>query len=240
MGESFGRWTLGDDEAILPYVSSVNIACGFHAGDPATMMKTIALAQKHQVHIGAHPGFADLQGFGRREMQHTPQEVYELMVYQIGALSACAKVRGVALHHVKPHGALYNMAARDPKLAEAIADAIYAVDPQLILYGLSGSALISEGQKKGLQVYNEVFADRTYQADGSLTPRSASHAVIKDAQLAIAQVIQMVRSGRVTAIDGTTVPIQADTLCIHGDHPTAVTFAEDMAQALHNQVISIR
>lgn len=240
MGESFGAWTMGDDAAILPYVSSVNIACGFHAGDPATMMKTIQLALKYNVKIGAHPGLQDLAGFGRREMLVTVREVYELMVYQIGALAACAKVHGKALHHVKPHGALYNMAARKTELADAVAQAIHDVDPTLVLYGLSGSELINAGIKKGLQVYQEVFADRTYHEDGTLTPRSDKNALIHDAGQAIEQVLAMVKTGKVTALQGSKVDIQADTICLHGDGAEAVQFARTINQTLKDQDILVR
>ncbi|MEZ0451986.1 5-oxoprolinase subunit PxpA [Sphingobacterium thalpophilum] len=232
LGESFGSWVMGDDKAILPYVSSVNIACGFHAGDPATMMNTLALAKQHGVSVGAHPGFQDLAGFGRREMQVTAREVYNLVVYQIGALASCAHVQTLNLHHVKPHGALYNMAARRPDLAEAIAQAVYDLDPALILYGLSGSELIRAGRSKGLKVYNEVFADRTYQQDGTLTPRSQEDALIRDPEQAASQVINMVKDGKVTSLQGVTVDIQADTICLHGDNATAIQFAKTIHQRL--------
>lgn len=240
LGEGFGSWITGNDEAILPYVSSANIACGFHAGDPSIMMKTIALALKHQVAIGAHPGFADLAGFGRREIHVSPKEVYALMVYQIGAISACASVQGGVLRHVKPHGALYNMAARDAALADAIAHAVYDVDPTLILYGLSGSEFIHAGQKKGLTIYQEVFADRTYQWDGTLTPRNQENAIIADHAQAVEQVIQMVKYGKVTSLQGVDVPIQADTICLHGDNLEAVHFAKEIYQALSDHNIAIR
>lgn len=239
LGESFGSWVIGNDEAILPYVSSANIACGFHAGDPSIMMKTIALARKHQVAIGAHPGFADLAGFGRREIQVSPKEVYALMVYQIGAISTCANVQGSALHHVKPHGALYNMAAKDTALADAIAHAIYDIDPTLILYGLSGSELVHAGKKRGLTVYQEVFADRTYQLDGTLTPRKAENAIITDHRQAVEQVLQMIKYGKVISLQGAEVPIQADTVCLHGDNLEAVHLAKEIYQALRNQNIAI-
>lgn len=240
MGESFGAWKMGDDEAILPYVSAVNIACGFHAGDPATMMKTVRLALKYKVKIGAHPGLPDLVGFGRREMQLTAQEVYELVVYQVGALAACAKVQGSALHHVKPHGALYNMAAKKSELANAITAAIYDIDPGLVLYGLSGSELIKAGKTKGLKVYSEVFADRTYQQDGTLTARSDKHALIHDPKLAAEQVVGMIKTGKVTSLQGTAVDIQADTICLHGDSKEAVQFAMTINQVLKDHHILIR
>ncbi|RKO70872.1 LamB/YcsF family protein [Sphingobacterium puteale] len=240
MGESFGPWKMGDDEAVLPYVSAVNIACGFHAGDPSTMMKTIQLALKYKVKIGAHPGFQDLVGFGRREMQLTAREVYALVVYQVGALAACAKVQQTTLQHVKPHGALYNMAARKPELADAIAAAVYDIDPRLVLYGLSGSELIRAGRAKGLNVYREVFADRTYQQDGTLTPRSDKHALIHDPKQAAEQVVGMIKTGKVVSLQGTTVDIQADTICLHGDGEEAVQFARTVNQTLKDNQILIR
>ncbi|WDF69853.1 5-oxoprolinase subunit PxpA [Sphingobacterium oryzagri] len=240
LGESFGPWKMGDDAAILPYISSVNIACGFHAGDPSTMLNTIELAQKYDVHIGAHPGFYDREGFGRREIKMSPSEVYALVIYQVGALQACATAKGAVLHHVKPHGALYNMAAKEASLAAAIVQAVVDVDPSLILYGLSGSALVAESEKKGLRVYHEVFADRTYQPDGSLTPRTASDAVIKNSDQAIEQVLHMLLEGKVTSVTGTAVTMQADTICLHGDNPAAVTFAATIAQALNDHDIRIR
>jgi len=240
MGESFGAWTMGNDEAIMPYVSAVNIACGFHAGDPSTMMKTIQLALKYNVKIGAHPGFHDLVGFGRREVQTTAREVYELVVYQIGALAACAKVQQTTLQHVKPHGALYNMAARKPELADAIATAIYAIDPNLILYGLSDSELIKAGRNKGLKVYSEVFADRTYQQDGTLTTRLDRNALIHEPERAAEQVLRMIRTGKVTSLQGPEVDIQADTVCLHGDSPEALQFAKTINQTLQDHDILIR
>ena len=239
IGESFGSWIMGNDEAIIPYVSSVNIACGFHAGDPSVMMRTIALALKHRVAIGAHPGFADLSGFGRREMLIPPEEVYALMVYQIGALAACIQVQGGTLHHVKPHGALYTMAAKDAVMADAIAQAVYDLNPTLILYGLSGSELIEAGKRKGLSVYEEAFADRTYQLDGTLTSRKQENAVITDRHAAVQQVIHMVKHGKVTTVQGVEIPIRADTICLHGDNPQAVHFAEEIHHALKSQQIRI-
>ena len=228
MGEGFGAFDIGNDAAIMPFVSSVNIACGFHAGDPAVMKRTVRLAISHGLAIGAHPGLPDLQGFGRREMAITPEEAYDMVIYQVGALDAFVKTEGGKLHHVKPHGALYNMAAKDKALAEAIAKAVYQLDPGLVLYGLSRSELILAGERAGLKVANEVFADRTYQQDGSLTSRKQPGALITDHVLAIAQVIQMLKEGTVLSAQGTLVPIQADTICIHGDGETALTFAEQL------------
>ncbi|TKC04275.1 LamB/YcsF family protein [Pedobacter frigoris] len=240
MGESFGTWSLGNDAAIMPYISSVNIACGFHAGDPATMKKTVRLALEHGVAIGAHPGLSDLQGFGRREMKITAEEAYDMVVYQIGALAAIVKAEGAILHHVKPHGALYNMAAVKSELADAIAQAVHSVDEELILYGLSGSELIRSGQKLGLKVFSEVFADRTYQQDGTLTPRNLPGALITDHQESLKQVLKMVKEGKVISQQGSEVSIQADTICIHGDGATALDFAEKIYDRFKEEGIRIK
>ncbi|WP_316839999.1 5-oxoprolinase subunit PxpA [Pedobacter gandavensis] len=232
MGEGFGAFDIGNDAAIMPFVSSVNIACGFHAGDPAVMKKTVRLAISHGVAIGAHPGLPDLQGFGRRTMAISPEEAYDMVIYQVGALAAFLKAEGGKMQHVKPHGALYNMAATDKTLAEAIALAIYKIDPALILYGLSGSELTLAGEKIGLSVANEVFADRTYQENGTLTPRKEPNALITDPISAVAQVIQMITAGTVLSTQGTLLKIEADTVCIHGDGKTAVAFAEQLHTAL--------
>ncbi len=240
LGESFGAYQLGNDEAILPYVSSINIACGFHAGDPAIMKKTVALAVQHQVAIGAHPGLPDLAGFGRREIAITPEEAYDLVVYQVGALQGFVKAAGATLHHVKPHGALYNMVAVNPSLAKAIAEAVYHTHPQAILYGLAGSALIQAGKEVGLQTTNEVFADRTYQPDGTLTSRRQPNALITNEETAINQVLQMVKTNTVQTVAGHSIPIQADTVCIHGDGPHAVAFAQKIKQTLLQENITIQ
>ena len=221
MGESYGAWTMGNDAAVLQYVSSANIACGFHGGDPATMRKTVAAAVKQGVALGAHPSLQDLAGFGRRVIQITPDEAYDIVVYQIGALAGVAASQGARLHHVKAHGALYNMAARDEGLSRAICQAVKDVDASLILYGLAGSKLIDAARAIGLAAASEVFADRSYQDDGSLTPRTRAGAMIEDLDRAVEQVLGMVREGKVRSIDGRDVPVQADTLCIHGDQPNA-------------------
>lgn len=240
MGESFGVYTIGNDEAIMPFISSVNIACGFHAGDPATMKLTVKAALKHHLKIGAHPGFPDLQGFGRREMKFSAEEVYDITLYQIGALAAFTKAQGGILNHVKPHGALYNMVAINHSLANAIAQAVYDADPLLTLYGLSGSELIRSGERAGLKVINEVFADRTYQSDGTLTPRNQSDALITDHKLAVQQVVKMVRQGIVTSADGVDIPIKADTICIHGDGQHAKEFASAIYDRFGQEGINIR
>lgn len=240
MGESFGAYTMGNDETIMPFISSVNIACGFHAGDPATMQMTVKAAIRHGLKIGAHPGFPDLQGFGRREMKLSAAEIYNITLYQIGALSAFVKAEGSSLHHVKPHGALYNMAAVNPELADAIAEAVHAADPSLILYGLSGSELIKSAEHKGLEVKNEVFADRTYQQNGTLTPRSRQDALISDSETAILQVMRMVKEGIVSSCQGHDIAIRADTICLHGDGGHALEFARAISHRFKQEGIVVR
>jgi UPF0271 protein len=239
VGESYGAWVLGHDPSIVPCVTSVNVACGFHAGDPGVMRETVVLALQHRVAIGAHPGFPDLVGFGRREMRLTPREVEDLVVYQIGALAAVAAAQGGRLRHVKPHGALYNMAAVEPPLADAIARAVAAVDSTLLLVGLSGSALIESGRSAGLRTASEVFADRGYLPDGSLLPRRAAGAVIHDADVVSARAVEMVRNGVVAAGEGRTVTVQADTICLHGDTPGASELALAVRRALEGAGIAV-
>ena len=240
MGESYGAYKIGNDEAIFPYITSANIACGFHAGDPAEMKKTVRLAMKHNVAIGAHPGLPDLQGFGRREMAISAEEAYDMVVYQIGALAGFVQSEGGVLHHVKPHGALYNMAATHKNLAEAIAEAVYKVNPQLVLYGLSGSELILAGRNIGLQVANEVFADRTYQDNGTLTSRRTANALITDEDMAVAQSLRMVKEGIVTAVSGTNIAIQANTICLHGDGVHAAAFAAKIHNLFKEKNINLQ
>ncbi|GAB2649390.1 5-oxoprolinase subunit PpxA [Emticicia sediminis] len=239
MGEAFGAWPMGNDIILMELISSANIACGFHAGDATIMRKTAQLALEKNVSIGAHPAFPDLQGFGRRNMQLSPLEVYDICVYQIGAMFGTVRALGGKLHHVKPHGALYNMAAKDANLAKSIAKATKAIHPNLILYGLSGSYLITEAEKIGLQTASEVFADRTYQNDGNLTPRTQANAMIENTQEAVNQVIMMIEKQSVISTEGREVPIKADTVCIHGDGNHAVEFAEELRNALLNKNISI-
>lgn len=240
MGEGFGPWPMGNDDALMQHISSANIACGFHAGDPLIMQKTARLAVEHGVAIGAHPGYPDLQGFGRRNMQLSPEEVYAMVLYQIGALRAIAEAVGGRLHHVKPHGALYNAAAKDRRLADAIARAVQAAGGKLLLYGLSGSALIEAGQAAGLRTCSEVFADRGYQADGSLTPRNQPGALIENTEKAVEQALEMVRNQRVKSLDGQWVPLQADTICIHGDGPHAVDFARALYGAFQREGVAVK
>lgn len=239
LGESFGIYQIGNDEEILKYVTSASIACGFHAGDPTTMRKTVSLALKNDVSIGAHPGLPDLTGFGRRRMDISAQEVYDIVIYQIGALNAFVRAEGSKLAHVKPHGALYNMAAIDETLATAIAEAIYKVDPTLILYGLSGSKLIKAGNEIGLQVANEVFADRTYQLDGTLTPRSLPNCFVDSEEKAINQVVKMIKEKKVMTEQSLEIPIEANTVCIHGDGKYALNFAKKISEQLPQHKIVV-
>ncbi|CAM4120378.1 LamB/YcsF family protein [Mesobacillus thioparans] len=232
LGESYGVFKIGNDSEVLKQITSANIACGYHAGDHNVMMETVKIAKAHGVKIGAHPGFPDLHGFGRREIMMSTREIYNLTVYQIGALAAAAKACGTNVVHVKPHGALYNMAAKDHKVAEAIARAVADVDSNLVLFGLAGSCLVKAGKETGLQVAHEVFADRTYLTDGTLTPRSDANAMIHDETLAMKRVVQMVKEGKVEAVDGTDIEIQADTICIHGDEPQAFNFAVKLRETL--------
>lgn len=240
LGESFGAYSIGNDEEVLQYISSANIACGFHAGDHNVMLNTVKTAASLGVGIGAHPGFPDLAGFGRREMKLSPEEIYNLVVYQVGAIQAAAKACGTNVQHVKPHGALYNMASKDSTMAEAIAKAVHAVDPDLVLFGLAGSELVRAGERIGLRVAQEVFADRTYQPDGTLTPRSRANAMIHDVTVAVDRVIRMIQAGKVTAVDGADIDIQADTICVHGDEPEALRFVQQLRERLQAEQITIR
>lgn len=225
LGESFGNYTCGMDAEVIPHISSANVACGFHASDPLVMSKTVTLARQHHVAVGAHPGFPDLVGFGRRNMNVSPAELKAMVQYQIGALQAFCKAQGAVLQHVKPHGAMYNMAAKDRKLADAICEAIKEINPQLILLGLSGSQMLAAAEEQGLPWASEVFADRAYEDDGSLTPRALPGSVITDEEQAIARILQMVQEGTVTARSGKTIAIRADSICLHGDGVKAVEFA---------------
>jgi len=224
---------MADDAAIMPYITSANIACGFHAGNSDLIHYTIDLALKHKVHIGAHPSFRDKENFGRRELQMPLDKLYAIVIEQLIKIDLIAKQRGAIMHHVKPHGALYNMAAKDAKLAKTIAQAIKDFDESLILYGLSGSQLISEANTLGLKTASEVFADRTYQDDGSLTLRSQPHALIEDENKSIEQVLQIIHEGSLTTVSGNVIPIVAETICIHGDGKQAVKFAKAINKALN-------
>lgn len=229
-----------DDDALLALVTSANIACGWHAGDAQLMQATVRAALARGVAIGAHPSYPDRDNFGRSEMQRSPDDVRADVVYQVGALAALVRAAGGRLHHVKPHGALYNQAAREPALADAIACAVRAVDPGLALYGLAGSELLRAAERAGLRAVAEVFADRGYQADGSLVPRSQPGALIHDTGEAVARTLRMVREGVVQAVSGETVPLQAQTVCLHGDGPHALAFALALHSALREAGITLR
>ncbi|HET6603521.1 MAG TPA: 5-oxoprolinase subunit PxpA [Xanthomonadaceae bacterium] len=231
---------LDSDAAILPHVSSANIACGLHAGDAQCMQRTVALCLRHGVAIGAHPSLPDREGFGRRELATTPAAVHALTLYQVGALHGFVAAAGARLHHVKPHGALYNLAARDRAIAAAIASAVARFDAGLVLYALSGSELARAGQAEGLAVAHEVFAERRYEADGSLTPRSRPDAVIADIDMAAQQIAQMLQAGAVTARTGESVPVRADTVCLHGDRADAALFARRLRAAIEQAGYSVR
>ncbi|MCR6098642.1 LamB/YcsF family protein [Salipaludibacillus agaradhaerens] len=228
IGESFGLYRIGQDEEVLSFITSANVACGYHAGDPNVMHQTVKLAKSQGVAIGAHPGLPDLPGFGRRVMEVTPEDVYNMTVYQVSSLQGFAQLYQESLHHVKPHGALYNMAAKDPVIAEAIASAVRDINSSLVLFGLAGSELVRAGKKFGLKVAEEVFADRAYEPDGSLRSRTEEGAIIHNTQIAKERVLRMVAEGVVLATDGTDIPITADTICVHGDGEQALTFVKEL------------
>jgi UPF0271 protein len=232
MGEGFGIWEMGNDVHLLDYITSTNIACGWHAGDPARMQQLVHLAIQKNVHVGAHPGLPDLVGFGRREMAINEQEAYQFTLYQAGALQAFVRAAGSTLHHVKPHGALYNQAAKDIKLARGIARAVKDLGENIILYGLAGSALIDAAKEIRIPVWQEVFADRRYTNEGFLVARSQKNALIDNQEEALNQAMVMAKDGGVKAVDGAMISIQADTLCIHGDNPHAIHFAKTIKSNL--------
>jgi UPF0271 protein len=239
LGEAFGPWPMGDDERLMASITSANVACGFHAGDPTVIRRTVALAQTHGVAVGAHPGFPDLVGFGRRELRATPGEVEDMVLYQIAAVAGFARAAGVRLQHVKPHGALYNMAAADRDLAAAIARAVASFDARLVLFGLPHSHLLDEGRRAGLQVAAEVFADRAYERDGSLASRRKPGSVIHDRAEVVERAIRMVRDGAVTTIDGSTIVLTADTICLHGDTPQAASLAGAVRRGLEENGVKV-
>lgn len=239
LGESFGAYTIGLDHKILPYISSANVACGFHASDPVVMANTVSMAKAAGVAIGAHPGYPDLQGFGRRNMNIPPNEVKAMVQYQIGALQAFCDANGMTMQHVKAHGALYNMAGKDEALAAAICEGILEVNKNLILLGLSGSQMLRAAEKTGLKSASEVFADRAYQEDGSLVPRGTPGAMIEDEEEAVRRVIRMAKEGVVSANTGKEIPIRADSVCVHGDSPKALAFVQKIRAAMEAERISI-
>lgn len=240
MGEAFGNYPMPNDEILMNDITSANIACGFHAGDPQVMQQTVQMAVKKGVAIGAHPGLPDLQGFGRREMKISAKEAYQMTIYQIGALSGFVKAAGGKLNHVKPHGALYNMAAKDAALAKAIVEAVHDFDASLILYALAGSEMITSAQQIGMVTASEVFADRSYQDDGSLTPRTQPNAMITNEQDSISQVLMMVKQQQVISVNKKTIALKAETLCLHGDGAHALTFAKKITEQLKAAGITIR
>jgi UPF0271 protein len=239
MGESFGRYTLGLDAEMMPLISSANIACGFHAGDPVVIRKTVRMAVDHGIGIGAHPGFPDLPGFGRRKMSLSPEELRNTIIYQVGALTGFAQVFGISLQHVKPHGALYNMSANNEKMGIAIVDALLELDKNLILFGLSGSKILKIARKTGLRVAQEVFADRAYHEDGTLVSRKVPGAVITDSSEIIDRVLKMTLEHKVVAITGTEIDLELDTICVHGDTPGAVEHVKHITKALRQEGIDI-
>lgn len=239
MGESLGIYKLGQDEELMKYISSTNIACGYHAGDPMTMRKTVKLAVMHGVAIGAHPGLPDIAGFGRRVMDINAEEIYGLVLYQIGALQAFAEAEGASISHVKPHGALYHMANQSTAIAEAIAEAVFRIHGDVYLVGQSNSKLIRAGARVGLRTMHEVFADRNYEDDGTLTPRSHEQASIVHSRFSVERVIRMIKEHKVESRTGVDIAIKADTICIHGDHPQALEHVIALTESLTEAGIQI-
>ena len=239
LGESFGRYTLGMDDKVIPLITSANVACGYHASDPVVMEKTAAMAKEAGIRVGAHPGYPDLMGFGRRNMNISPAEAKAYTLYQIGALDAFCKAEGIVMQHVKPHGALYNMAAKDYSLAKGICEAIAEYDSSLIVMGLSGGELVRAAGDLGLRTALEVFADRAYEEDGSLVDRRKDGAMITDENEAISRVIRMVKEKKVRAITGKDISITADSVCVHGDGAKALAFVEKIRKAMTEEGIEI-
>jgi UPF0271 protein len=240
MGEGFGAYAIADDALLAPWISAANIACGFHAGDASVMRRTVRLCLERGVAVGAHPGLPDLQGFGRRMMAVSFNEVYEFVLYQIGALQAITRAEGGRLHHVKPHGALYHMAEHEEMVANAIVQAVIkASDESLVLYALSNGRLAAEGERQGLRVRHEAFADRAYRRDGSLLPRNEFGAVLNRTQAVVDQVLRLVQEGQVMTAEGERIPVNAHTICIHSDGPNAPEHAQAIYEALHQQGIKI-
>ena len=239
LGESFGAYTIGMDEEVIKVVSSVNIACGFHASDPVVMRKTVERAISANIGIGAHPGFYDLMGFGRRNMNISPSEAYAYVTYQLGALNAFCVQQGGKIDHVKPHGALYNMAGKDYALAKDICQAIYDIDPDIILLGLSGSQMINAGRDIGLRCANEFFADRAYEDDGSLRARTKEGAMVEDENEAIERVVKVVKTGKVTTYSGNEIDLKIDSICVHGDNAHALEFVRTIRDRLTKEGIEI-
>jgi UPF0271 protein len=240
MGESFGAYTIGHDAGLMTSITSANVAAGFHAGDPSVLRETIRAAKAHRVAVGAHPGFPDLVGFGRRELNVTMKEAEDLVLYQVAAVAGIAAAEGMTLQHVKPHGALFNMAVRNAGLSAAIARAVAAFDPSLILFGLPGSEILAAGRAAGLRIAAEVFADRAYEPDGLLASRRKPGAVIHDAAAVVLRAVRMVKEGTVVAIDGSVVPLEADTICVHGDTPGSDQLAAKVRAGLEAAGITVK
>lgn len=240
LGEAFGNYSFGGDKDILPLITSANIACGFHAGDANVMNETIQLAKRHNIGIGAHPGLPDLQGFGRRKLDMSPEEVYNIVVYQLGALNGFCQIHDVKMNHVKPHGALYQMGAKDKSIASAIAQAVYDLDKTLVFVGLANTLLISEAKKLGLKTASEVFADRRYEDDGQLVSRKEPDAVISDSDEALNQVVKMVTENKVISKNNKEITLQADTICVHGDGAHALEFVTKIREKLTKEGIDIQ
>lgn len=238
-GESFGPWVMGQDEALLPHVGAVNVACGFHGGDPVVLLRTVELAARLGVSVGAHPGYPDLQGFGRRPMELSPEEVEAFVLFQLGAVEAACRACGVPMTHVKVHGALYNRACDDPATAKAVVRAVARFDPALVLVALSGSVMAEEAERAGLAVAREAFPDRGYAPNGRLLPRERPGAMVDDPQVAARRAVRMVRDGLVEAADGSVLAVRADTLCIHGDHPRAPEVAAAVRAALQEAGVEV-
>lgn len=239
LGESFGRYTIGMDDQIIPLITSANVACGYHASDPVVMDRTIQTAKEAGIKVGAHPGFPDLMGFGRRVMNVSLEEAKAYTTYQLGALGAFCKAHGMDMQHVKPHGALYNMAAKDYELGKAICEAVREYDDSLIVLALSGGEMVRAAKDLGLRTALEVFADRAYEEDGTLVDRRKEGAVITDENLAIERVVRMVKEQKATAITGKEIPIRADSVCVHGDGEKALAFTKKIREALIREGVEI-
>jgi 5-oxoprolinase (ATP-hydrolysing) subunit A len=240
VGESFGAYSIGHDAGLMRSITSANVAAGFHAGDPSVLRQTIRIAKKHGVAVGAHPGFPDLVGFGRRELTVSPTEAEDFVLYQVAAVAGVAAAEGVSLQHVKPHGALFNMAVHDAELAAAIARAVAAFDKRLVLFGLPGSEILKAGRAAGLRVAAEVFADRAYEPDGTLASRKKPGTVIHDPEAVVARAVRMVTQKTVVAIDGSVVALEADTMCVHGDTPGSDDLAARIRAGLEKAGVEVR
>ncbi len=240
LGESFGNYIIGNDENIIPLISSANVACGFHASDPKVMLETVKLIKKSGVGLGAHPGFPDKEGFGRRYMDCTNEEIYSMVLYQLSALDGIARTVGVEMNHVKPHGALYNATFTDENLARVIAQAVKDFNPNLKLMGLSENNLVKAGEEIGLKVVHEVFLDRAYESDGTLVSRRKKGAMITDSKLAVERGIRMITEGKVETIDGQDIDIKADSICVHGDGEKALQFVKEIKKALEAKGIEVK